>query len=216
MRTECKVIFKINELSDKAKEKALEKWCEKHEFVWGNEILNTLKKGVELFGFKLNDYSIDYSSANRSSTSTSFIHNYEDEIFELTGKRLYAYLVHMTSEFIKPIVYSLHADGKKKSSTWAYKYDECTKKRFSRIIRVDTIDDYPMTGVCYDYSFLEPLVKFLKEPNNTTTFKELFDSCVHKLLVDVEAEYDSEMSMDYFVEQAEENDYEFYEDGTWY
>lgn len=216
MRTECKTIFKINELSDEAKEKALKKWCEKHEFVWGDEVVATLEKGAELFGFKLTNYCIDYNSANRSSASTSFRYDYEDEIFDLTGRRLYAYLVHMTSEFIKPIVYSLHANGKKKSSYFAYKYDGCTKKRFSRIIRVDTIDDYPMTGVCYDYSFLEPLVKFLKEPNNTTTFKELFDDCIHGLFVDVEAEWESELTMEYFEDHAEANNYEFFEDGTWY
>lgn len=216
MRTECKTIFKINELSDDAKEKALQKWCEKHEFFWGDEVVDSLTKGVELFGFKLKDYCVDYTNSNRSYVSESFRGDYEDEIFELTGKRLYSYLVGMTSGFIKPIVYSLHANGKKKSSAWAYKYDGCIKKRFSKIIKTNTIDDCPLTGVCYDYSFLEPVIKFLKEPNNSTTFKDIFDDCVHQLFVGAEEDYESELTMEYFVDHAEANEYEFYEDGTWY
>ena len=216
MRTECKTIFKINELTDEAKEKALQKWCERHEFHWGNEVVDTLEKGAELFGFKLKNYCIDYTNSNGSYVSEQFRYDYEDEIFELTGRRLYAYLVGMVDQFLKPRVYSLHANGKKKSSAWAYKYDGCTKKRFSRIAKVNTIDDCPMTGVCYDYSFLEPVIKFLKEPNSSTTFKELFDDCVHGLFVDVSAEWESQLEMEYFVDHAEANSYEFYEDGTWY
>jgi hypothetical protein len=216
MRTECKTIYRIDELSDEAKEKALNKWCENHEYFSGDEIVGTLKAGAELFGFKLKDYCVDYTNSNGSYIREQFNYDYEDEIFELTGKRLYSYLVGMTSDFLKPLVYSLHANGKKKSCHFSYKYDECTKKRFSKVIKVNTIDDCPLTGCCYDYYFLKPLIDFLKEPNNSTTFKDIFDDCVHELFVGAEKDYESELTIEYFEAHAEANEYEFYEDGTWY
>jgi hypothetical protein len=217
MRTECKTIYSINELSDEAKENALQKWSEKHEYFSGHDILSTLEKGVELFGFKLRDYLIDYASHSNSYIREEFIrYDHKYEIFELTGKRLYSYLVGMTIGFLKTKVYSLHANGKKQSSTWAYKYDGCVKKRFSRIFKVDESENCPLTGVCYDYNFLDPLVSFLKNPNNNTTFKELFDDCVDSLFVAMEKDYESELTMEYFEDHAEANEYEFYEDGTWY
>jgi hypothetical protein len=216
MRTECKTIYSINELSDEAKEKALQRYCEKHEYRY-DEVMATLNKGLEVLGFQVINYRIDCSSANQSWVRYNFIQNrYGEEINELTGQRLYAYLVGISWEFVKTRVYSLHANGKKKSCYFSYKYDKCTKKRFSRILKIDTIDNCPLTGVWSDNDFLDPIVEFLKKPDTTTTFGDIVENCVHSLFVAMEKDYESELTMEYFVDCAEANEYEFYEDGTRY
>jgi len=189
MRTIEKQLYTFDELNDKAKAKALEKHNESFEFFGGDEILETIKKGLEHFDFKLNNYSIDWTNANRSSWSIedqNIGYDEDGDVTELAQEDLAEYF---------------------KNNTYYCVYQKKIRNTFE--------GNCPFTGVCYDEDFLDPIRKFITKPTNIT-FKELIDECIYNVLVAGEKEYDYQTSEAYFIEDCEANDYEFYEDGTMY
>jgi len=174
-------VYSVTELSDKARQFAFNGWLNGDtNFLPSDEIIESIERGLEFFGFSLEDYSIDFSNANRSSFIIS-----EPEVSELFGVRLWKYI---NNHYL----------------TYISKYDKETK---------NTLDgDCPFTGVCYDECFLDPIRKFMKEPDNSS-FSDLMESAVHSVLVCAEEEYDYMQSKEYFIEEAEVNEYTFLENG---
>jgi hypothetical protein len=54
-------VYKFAELSEKAKEEAVQKWAEHYEYVWDGELVASIKGFFDLFGVKCKDWEIDYS-----------------------------------------------------------------------------------------------------------------------------------------------------------
>lgn len=69
------------------------------------------------------------------------------------------------------------------------------------------------SGMWLDDSFLEPFRNFMKKPCQYTNFSDLLDSAMHKLLYAAHEEFLNLMSEQSFIENAEANDYQFFEDG---
>jgi len=174
-------VYSVHELSNEAMERAFDKWLNRDFEFWpSNEIIKSIERGLEFFGFSLKNYSIDFSNANRSSYVIS-----EPGVSELFGVRLWKYI---NNNYL----------------TYISKYDKETK---------NTLDgDCPFTGVCYDEDFLDPVRKFMKKPDNLS-FSDLMESAVHSVLVSAENEYDYMQSDEYFIEEAEANEYTFLENG---
>jgi hypothetical protein len=59
-------LYSFNELTEKAKEKALNQYQSETEYFWGYEALESLKAFFNAIGVKLTDYSIDWSNPNQS------------------------------------------------------------------------------------------------------------------------------------------------------
>ena len=56
-------VYSFNELSDDAKENAIEQYRENHyEFFWSDDYFDSAKKCLDVFNAKLIDYSIDWSN----------------------------------------------------------------------------------------------------------------------------------------------------------
>jgi hypothetical protein len=91
MRTIKTKVYQFSELSDEAKEKALSNWLESCEYFWGSEVVETVKKACEIYGFRLKNYSIDWNNINGCSYTIDSEHS--DEILNLSGVRLWKYLV---------------------------------------------------------------------------------------------------------------------------
>jgi hypothetical protein len=51
-------------------------------------------------------------------------------------------------------------------------------------------DNYPLTGMCYDYDILKPILDFRKNPSDSITFEELLQDCLISLAKSLEREYD--------------------------
>ena len=88
MRTIETTVYTFSELSDEAKEKALENNACTAELFWSNEYLDSIKKACEYFDIELKYYSIDWSNSNLCSFKIS-----EHENSELSGVRLFKYLI---------------------------------------------------------------------------------------------------------------------------
>lgn len=90
MRTITTNIYQFEELSKEAQQNAIENYRNRNlEFSWGYDYLKTIEKGVELFGAKLRNYSIDWGNSFVSYVKISF-DNPENE--NLSGEDLRQYL----------------------------------------------------------------------------------------------------------------------------
>lgn len=81
--------YKFDELNDKAKERALDWWARTYEVYDGDEIVESIKKFVELFGGRFKDWSLDWYGASRSDWKISL----PEEVENLSGVRLYKWIV---------------------------------------------------------------------------------------------------------------------------
>lgn len=189
MRTETINIYKFSELNEKAKARAIREHREfmQQEDFWGNERLESYREAEKLY---------------------EQLHNIEGTI---SGGRLVAWIQNnLSHNWTKKNYISKHTDGSIKNSDWQYKYD-CTKKKMSHLFSTNNIENCPLTGVCYDYDFLQPIIDFIRKPSAKIDNTDL-------QLPDYEtiAERDMEFDDDYIIENIEANDYEFNEDGTIY
>lgn len=80
-------VYSFNELSEQAKQVAIDSKRYTDEFFWGDDVINSVNKGLEHFGAKLKNYSIDWDNINRCSWKIEF-----PEHSELSNVRLWKYL----------------------------------------------------------------------------------------------------------------------------
>jgi hypothetical protein len=76
--------------------------------------------------------------------------------------------------------------------------------------------DSNLTGVCYDYDILKPILNFRKNPSDSITFEELLQDCLTSLAKALEREYDYINSDEAKIEHLIESDMQFLECGEIY
>lgn len=186
-------LYSFNELSDEAKEKAISEWL----------------SGGGSYDFYYSERIASYRKAMEIYNQLKSIEN------EISGSRLVAYIENNFSNLWRnKNRISKHKDGKFKNCYYSYKYD-CLKFRVSRIFETNNIDNCPLTGVCYDIDFMEPIINFMKNPSSKITNIDLCeDMPSYESIYDMDIEYMS--SYEYVSEHFEANDYEFTEDGKIY
>lgn len=206
MRTVRTKVYKFNELSEQAKQKAIDTFRSNNNGVnfYAEDICNSAKKVIELFNLKTgNEYS---------DIRTSHI---DDNILQLSGVRLYKYIINnyysdlFTPAYIKTIYKEWHCKlfiCKLKTGRDGNKYTQVyskTKKDNSCVL----------TGVCYDMDILEPIYKFLEKPSKGTTFEDLMNE-IGNAISKTYSDNDEWVNSDEFItETIESNDYEFTQDG---
>ena len=203
MRTKTIELFTINELSDKAKEKAHENYLnEDREYVWENENRDSLDAFEDVFPIKVTNWSYDSYSGYISLRM-------ETDYDEMSGHRLATYIYNNYWHSItKGKYYSLWSKTEKSPNNPNMAK---LKTRYSKVMIV-TEGACPLTGYVADDVLLEPIFCFLKKPDNTT-FKELMQECLDawiKYCVDDRSYQDS---LEYFIETAQANEWEFTKDG---
>jgi hypothetical protein len=176
-------VYRFDELSEKAKEKAKESFG--YDNPWENEIAESMRLAGGI-----------YDEINKS---------------DLSGLRLYKWIVNN-------ILPDLTAQKKYYVSNGSYnsyfsvkrKIYAGEKARFSKIIK--EIDALHLTGVCFDYDFLEPLFDFLRNPIGDLSHVDVYYICDR--IVEKEREY---FFMDAnFSEHCDINGIMFYENGKMY
>ena len=80
--------YQFNELSDEAKEKAIENFTYDMEYFGSDEALESIKQGLSHFDASLHDYSIDWLNANGSHFKISM----NEDIELLSFVRLWKYI----------------------------------------------------------------------------------------------------------------------------
>ena len=182
------------ELSEEAKQNAIDNYRNRPYFddFWENERVNSFKAAEKIY---------------------KDLRHIQEEI---KGARLVAWIENNLSHlWTDTNRISKHADGKIKNSYFQYKYDNPVKVRISKVFKTNNLDNCPLTGVCYDFDFLQPIIDFLRNPDEHTTNLDLVIPSYESI-----AERDHEyMNTDEFIIEEIENRHdgeEFTEDGEIY
>lgn len=205
MRTIRIKLYKFNELSESAKEKAINDWRDKNNYDSSfEEIEGSVKAVIKLFNLK--------TGRTWEDIRTSHI---DDCILELKGVRLYKYLVNnYYSDLFKP-KYIKSLDGIRKGKQFVFEVNKNYKGEFYTMILSKNFvsNSCTLTGVCFDMDILQPVYDFLEKPDANTTFEDLIrdiEGAISKCYRDTEEWINSD---EYITETIEANDYEFTQDG---
>lgn len=199
-------IYNFNELSEKAKENAINHYRESIQFSWQDEFINTIEKIAEAMSCNYDYYSYDGITYHVSFTPNEF-----DEKIE--GTRAWAFI---ENNFITPnekakiyyLNHIIHCDGRK---NWSRK----SKINFS-------LSDCPFTGYYADYCFFEVWQEWKKNFSITKDNKRgsNIDDFIELVSEKISAEWTQDNKYQYseegITETFEINEYEFFEDGTIY
>lgn len=217
MRTIEIKAYKFDELSDEAKEKAIEKWREttinNGDYWFLDEATETFKKFADLFNIDWSE--IDYENPYRNEYRITL----SSEIKALSGWRLVSYLWNnYKTDLFKGEYHSIKAD--KRVYHPRVKCTELTNKgrlknwhcAYYSAIFLD--HSCVLTGVCYDDDILKPIYEYLDKPNNRIDFEDLLNDCIYSLCHSVQSEIEYTNSDEAIIETIDANNYEFTEDGT--
>lgn len=196
MRTETLQLFKFSELSDDAKQIAIEQWrndTAADPIAWQDELLYSFKAVFKTASVTLKDYEL--SLCSYSSVKIEM----DQEVYDLTGARALAWL---ENNFLSKLRVTRAEYLKNRKDYFRYGY------------RVGKIKDCPLTGYCADESFIDALIESIKTGDCLgDAFKLRMPETYVKLL---QAEYDDQNSDEYISETLEVNEYEFLETGKMY
>jgi hypothetical protein len=201
-------LYSFDELGEKAKEKAINNFRNTHDnYHIFSEIIDTCKKVAALFGLK---FGREYA--------TLLTGHIDDDILNLSGERLYKYIVNNYWYDLFTPKYKKHINRELKGKQFIFKSGKDYKgEKYTFIYSRNFFDnDCVLTGVCWDYDILKPVYDFLKKPEKDTNFQNLIDEigwAIQKTFNDCE---DWLNSREFIIDEIEANGYEFTEDGEIY
>lgn len=187
--------YTVDELDNRALERAYKEWLNKHEYPWWSENEKSLKEFTKLFPVKVKDWEYGYDRAY-----VDFVMTCENEISELKGIRLWKYIYNNYYYFfIRPKKCVLN-----------------NKKYISKVFY--EIIEYPLTGYYMDEVLLQPIYNFLKNPNKYKymTFEDLIGECLNNWVRECQRDYIEYSSGEYFKEEARENEWLFTKNGEFF
>jgi hypothetical protein len=171
MKTKTINLYSFDELSNEAKQNAIDILRndnnEGFNQCYYNEIIESVKAVIELFDLK--------TGREYTDIRTSHI---DDNILQLSGVRLYKYLVNnYYSDLFKP-KYIKTIDGEKYYRQFICKRYKGAKGMYTQIFsRMKVVNDgCTLTGVCYDNDILQPIYDFMAKIDQSVTFEDLMNS----------------------------------------
>jgi len=170
MKTKTINIYSFDELSEEAKEKALQDYRERQtEIFWMDETIESLKGLFKnCSGVSLKDYSLD------KYNSWIHIEFTNDEVEEFTGKRALAWI---ENNLLSNIRYKWGINYIK-DRVWTSDCVKSLRKDGYFIHLADTKKDCPFTGYYADDDLLDDLIKEIKSETDLKTAFEGLASTV--------------------------------------
>lgn len=197
MRTETTItkIYTFDELSEKAKEKAVD---DAREF----EAETRLDDLVSCMGVAMDEMGISVKHYYIGLDGSGYI-RLDAENDDLEGVRAYSYIV---NNFFNTV------DKKK-----FYFDKDWNNRRKSNLERKDWLDNCPFTGWCYDFAVKDAWENWCNDlrKGNSPSVRDFLDELEQAYLKEQHNEYynfDKEDARDL----ADANEYEYLEDGTLY
>jgi hypothetical protein len=214
MKTKVINLYSFNELSEDAKENAINHLRESETFdFYLDDAKNTLDTFCDIFSIDYRQF--DYLEMYRSEYSFRL----NDNILAMSGLRLAKYIhnnyylqitkpkylgcIENDKKYLHPCIKSKQLTNKSRLKNWFNPY-------YSRITR--EMDNCPLTGVCYDIDILNPIVQFLKKPTDID-FEQLLNDCLYSLAHSISSEYEYRYSDEGITETIQLNEYLFTENG---
>lgn len=217
MKTINLTLYTFDDLSEEVQKQIIERerWNVMGQCMdsYGQEYRNTIVEFEKIFDIKVKQWEVDYCGYNyqiKLTKDLAFEWGTEEIEFEtLSGRLLMRYLQNSILPYIEK--------GKYYSKLVGIHPDCKLFKRYSKVIKEI---ECPLTGYCYDMYFLDPLLKFMQNPNYNTTYKSLMKECVESFFSKWHKEYkywaDDESAIR---EELHNNQYEdrvYHKDGSVY
>ena len=181
-------LYKFDELSDEAKEKAIKnyknKYCEEIGIFWQEDNFNSIKAILNFFDVKIKYFEIDFSSAARSFINWEFTSEYNEELKNLFGARLFKYI---SNNYIG-----------KKTGSFNSVFDG--KHDMGRCL---------FTGYCADHDIISPVIEFLEKPTKYINFEDLINNVIYAGFKYIENDYNYQNSDEAITEEILNKDLYF-------
>lgn len=197
MREHTETLYKYDELSEDAKERALEDHRQRvysEPLDWGEEILQSLKGLIDACDLRLVDYSL---GLDRSWLEVSLPYDVQG----LSGKRAMAWIENNLLWKLR-IPYGIHKKYKEYQ-----KYNPSYDDNHLRPYDAGKILPCPFTGYCADDDFLDALLEAVRDGE---TLQDAFRRLARTYQKIVEQEYEYQASEDYL----RDLDQEYHDDGS--
>lgn len=208
MKTVETTIYNFSELSETAQQNAINyfRHHSDNSFEFA-DIINSVKKLIDIFDLK----------TGREYTDIRYSH-IEDNILELSGVRLYKYILNNYGSYLfKPKYIKIIHKAVNYKQFICKQHKDCKGEIYTQLYsKYIKTDCGVLTGVCYDDDILKPIYDFLKNPCKHTTFEDLIqdiENAISKTFQDTEEWLNSD---EYITDMIEANEYEFTEDGKLY
>lgn len=184
---EVQTLYTFDQLSEKAKEKAISDFAEHSPYPWSYENEDCLKEFADIVGVKIIDWEYGYSCP-----SVDYSDNLDDSICDLSGKRLISFLV---------------------SKFWSTLY---TRKKYyknkSYVTGLPKPSSCPLTGYCVDEDLLQPIRDAIAK-GYSGTYEDLIKDCFHAWGKACEKDLEYYYSEEAIAENSEANGYKYYING---
>lgn len=125
----------------------------------------------------------------------------KEPIEDICGNRLRTWIVNNVMDELTSTKY------------YGVRYGKNAKFRFSKIFT--EVDEANLTGLCFDYDFLKPLMDFVKKPDEDVDNYQLARTDLNRIAQNlIDAERDYFYSDEGFSEYCETDNMEFLQDGV--
>jgi hypothetical protein len=189
-------VYGINELSKEAKERAFQDWCNDDCYPYSDYNRTVLDKFAEVFGIVDLDWEYGYRNYIRFSTTNEYSE-------ELTGVRLMKYIWNNYKQYLYTMkIYYKNGIG------------ASTKTHCSKISYIT--GNCPLTGYFIDNDIIQPIHEFMNNPRKDINYYDLMKKCLYAWISACNDDYNSYYSMETFIDEAEMNEWEYYENGKQY
>ena len=207
-------LYKFSELSEEAKDRAIEEWRNGNSFEpvpYQSEIEDTLNKFCNIFCI---DYSeIDYEEPHRNNYKVLLSKN----VLALSGVRLMAFLWNnYKNDLYKGKYYSVESE--KRLIHPRIKSEKLNNGSYFNAYysRIQLQNSCVLTGVCYDDDILTPIYEVLDGKRLNNDLETVLNDCIYSLCHSVSSEIEYYNTDEAIIETIEANEYDFTEDGKIY
>ena len=192
MRIISTTVYNFDELSPEGQQNAVNNYLnsDRDTYFWFDDNIKTLESFANIFNIKIKDWTQDLYH-----TDVRYTCNNDDNIMELSGIRLLKYIFNN--------YYTDIYKGK-------YYYNK-GKKRYSRVLKENCC---VLTGYCIDDDILQPIYDFIKNPDDSITFKSLIHECIESWITAVKNDIEGCQSFEYVSDHLIANEYEFDKQGN--
>ncbi len=185
------IVYKFAELSDSAKEKAIDNWRESQEWFNGSEFVASLKEFCGRCGIKIKDWSL----GDRSDVSIAY-----DPVDQHSWGLPYG-TRHGEAG---------HMKGIRLWKWWMNGNGPFTPEE----IRKAVDGSCPLTGTCTDCCLFDAIGRFLSRPDKHTDMDDLIRECIQDFESACTKDHEWTFSDEATQESIEANDPEFDENGN--
>lgn len=224
MRTIRTKVYKFNELSEDAQQRAIDQWRNNGNVDTSylyDEAHNTVKKFHDIFG----------TQEGRRSWLDVSCDQIDNNILELKGLRLRTYIINNFWQYLFKGKYynswstkervkhrKVTSTRKTKANGWNVEPKHGEAEYWNVYYGLTPDNSCVLTGVCWDMDLLQPIYEFLEwklrpDYNSYMDFETLMNDCFHSLGKSLESANDYANSDEGIREDLQNSDNEFTQDG---